>query len=151
MKVLSLQARFIRKKVLKTPFSLTTEKEHTLAITVDELFFHSIRHIKLPRILLKNTLLSSCLGLMLQPQNIKLTINTWAWNVPQEPGQWRVPGCKFHGGGLAIQNLWAQLARPSYYASSQFNCLHVTLLSTAAQYSGRQQPKLAKTVKFHII
>jgi len=52
------------------------EKEHTSVVVVDELLFHSIRHTKQHGILAKNMPLPSYQGLMLQPQNIKLNLQT---------------------------------------------------------------------------
>lgn len=121
------------KRVLKTPSSLTMEKEHTSVVTVHELLFHSIRHTKLPWIVVKNTLLSSHLGLMLHPQNTTLSVKTWAWNaLHRSMGDEECQGASSAEEAwpsLDIRNLWARVARPSYHTSTKFNCLHVTLLS----------------------
>lgn len=76
-------------------------------------------------------LLSSYLGLMLQPQNVKLTNQP----IRTEPGRPHrsMDDDEFQGASFVekawpcptIRDLQAKFTRPSYYTSSKFNCPHI--------------------------
>lgn len=95
-------------------------------------------------------LLSSYLGLMLQPQNVKLTNQP----IRTEPGQPHrsMDDDEFQGVSFmeeawpcpTIKDLQAKLARPNYYTSSKFTCLHIIFYLLQPSIHTGNNPNLVK-------